>query len=74
MPSVQSGQPVSKRSPFGNEEWTACLPALFSLNLLVGTESGRAYSEQPLMDVLAETGVTDFRRLPVQTPNDSGMV
>lgn len=49
-------------------------PALFSLNMLVGTDSGQAYSEQQLMDMLAETGVTNIHRLPVQTPNDSGII
>jgi len=49
-------------------------PALFSLNMLVGTDSGQAYSEQQIMDMLAEAGVTDIRRLPVQTPNDSGVI
>jgi hypothetical protein len=49
-------------------------PALFSLNMLVETDSGQAYSEQQIMDMLAEGGVTDIRRLPVQTPNDSGVI
>jgi len=49
-------------------------PALFSLNMLVGTESGRAYSEVELADMLAAAGVTDIRRIPVQTPNDSGVL
>jgi hypothetical protein len=49
-------------------------PALFSLNMLVGTESGRAYSESELADMLAAAGVKDIRRIPVQTPNDSGVL
>lgn len=49
-------------------------PALFSLNMLVGTESGRAYSEAELADMLAAAGVKDIRRIPVQTPNDSGVL
>jgi len=49
-------------------------PALFSLNMLLDTDSGQAYSEQQLMDMLAEAGLKDIKRLPVQTPNDSGLI
>ena len=49
-------------------------PALFSLNMLVGTDSGQAYSEQQLMDMLAAAGAKEIRRVPVQTPNDSGII
>jgi predicted O-methyltransferase YrrM len=49
-------------------------PALFSLNMMLGTGSGQAYSEQQLMDMLAAAGATDIQRLPVQTPNDSSLI
>jgi SAM-dependent methyltransferase len=49
-------------------------PALFSLNMLLGTPSGQAYSEQQLTDMLADGGVKDIQRLPIQTPNDSGII
>jgi predicted O-methyltransferase YrrM len=49
-------------------------PALFSLNMLTGTESGRAYSEGQIMDMLADAGAKDLRRLPIQTPNESGVI
>jgi SAM-dependent methyltransferase len=49
-------------------------PALFSLNMLLGTESGRSYSEAQLSAMLAAAGVRDIRRIPVQTPNDSGVI
>lgn len=49
-------------------------PALFSLNMLAGTESGRAYSEEQIMDMLADAGAKDLRRLPIQTPNQSGII
>ena len=49
-------------------------PALFSLNMMLGTDSGQAYSEQQLMDMLADAGLKDIQRLPVQTPNDSGVI
>jgi predicted O-methyltransferase YrrM len=49
-------------------------PALFSLNMLLGTDSGRAYSEQQLRDMLADAGAKDIQRPAVQTPNDSGII
>ena len=49
-------------------------PALFSLNMMLGTDSGQAYSEQQLMDMLTAAGAKDIQRLPVQTPNDSSLI
>jgi hypothetical protein len=49
-------------------------PALFSLNMLLGTEAGRAYSGAELSRMLATAGVRDIRRIPLQTPNDSGII
>jgi hypothetical protein len=49
-------------------------PALFSLNMLQGTDSGRAYSERQLKEMLTASGVRDVRRIPIQTPNDSGIL
>ena len=49
-------------------------PALFSLNMLLGTDSGQAYSEQQLMDMLTAAGARDIQRLAVKTPNDSGVI
>jgi hypothetical protein len=49
-------------------------PALFSLNMLLGTESGQSYSEQQIMDMLAAAGTHDIRRIAIDTPNDSGII
>jgi len=49
-------------------------PTLFSLNMLLGTEGGQAYSERQLFDMLADAGASDIRRLPIDIPNDSGIV
>jgi ubiquinone/menaquinone biosynthesis C-methylase UbiE len=49
-------------------------PALFSLNMLLGTPSGRSYSEQQLKDMLKTAGARDVHRIPVETPNDSGLI
>lgn len=47
---------------------------LFSLNMLLGTRGGRAYSEQQIMKMMSEAGVRSIRRIPVQVPNDSGII
>jgi SAM-dependent methyltransferase len=49
-------------------------PALFSLNMLLGTELGQSYSEGQIIDMLTAAGVKDIRRIAVQSPNDSGIV
>ena len=49
-------------------------PALFSLNMLMGTSYGQAYSEKQLSDMLTEAGVRDIRRLDFRGPNDSGII
>ncbi len=49
-------------------------PALFSLNMLLGTPAGRAYSGRDLAAMLQEAGARDIHRIPVQTPNDSGLI
>jgi SAM-dependent methyltransferase len=49
-------------------------PALFSLNMLLGTDSGQSYSEDQIIDMLAAAGVKDIRRIAVQSPNDSGII
>ena len=49
-------------------------PAIFSLNMLVNTETGQSYSEDQIVDMLARAGAVEIKRLPVQTPNDSGII
>lgn len=49
-------------------------PALFSLNMLIGTPAGRAYSEGELIAMLAAAGVGDLKRLPLQLPNGAGII
>ena len=49
-------------------------PALFSLNMLLGTESGQSYSEEQIQDMLTAVGVRDIRRIAIQSPNDSGII
>ena len=49
-------------------------PAIFSLNMLLGTEKGQSYSDRQIREMLAQAGVREIRRIPVQTPNDSGII
>jgi hypothetical protein len=49
-------------------------PALFSLNMLLGTDSGQSYSEQQLTDMLEAAGVKNIHRIPLNSPNDSGLL
>lgn len=49
-------------------------PALFSLNMLLGTPSGQSYSQSQIMDMLTKVRVKDMRRIPMETPNDSGII
>jgi hypothetical protein len=41
-------------------------PALFSLNMLLGTNSGQAYPEQQLMDMLADAGAPNIQRFALE--------
>jgi hypothetical protein len=49
-------------------------PALFSLNMLLGTDGGQAYSEAQIMEMLENAGVEEIRRLPFRGTNDSGII
>ena len=49
-------------------------PALFSLNMLLGTEKGRAYSESQLRQMLESEGVRDVKRLAFKGPSESGII
>lgn len=49
-------------------------PALFSLNMLLGTPSGQSYSEKQIKDMLSHAGVREIRRIFFESPNDSGII
>ena len=49
-------------------------PALFSLNMLLGTPAGQAYAEGELFTMLAAAGVCDLHRLPIELPNGAGVI
>lgn len=49
-------------------------PALFSLNMLLGTPSGQSYSQLQLMEMLAAAGIADAGRIPLELPNGAGII
>lgn len=49
-------------------------PALFSLNMLVGTPEGKAYSEGEIIDLLKTAGLEQIERLPIELPNGGGII
>jgi predicted O-methyltransferase YrrM len=49
-------------------------PALFSLNMFLGTSDGQSYSEKQITYMLAKAGVKEIRRLSFQGPTDSGII
>ena len=49
-------------------------PALFSLNMLLGTDSGQSYSQKQISDMLTSLGVKRIKRIKITSPNDSGVI
>jgi predicted O-methyltransferase YrrM len=49
-------------------------PALFSLNMLVGTEDGRSYTEHEIAGMLKDAGFRDIKRLSFTGPTQSGLM
>jgi hypothetical protein len=49
-------------------------PALFSLNMLLGTPQGRAYSQQQLEEMMIASGVGSITRVPLDLPNGAGVL
>ncbi len=49
-------------------------PALFALNMLLGTDGGQAYSEMEIREMMEAAGVKEITRVRLDTPNDSGLM
>lgn len=49
-------------------------PALFSLNMLLGTDAGQSYSESELTAMMTEAGLSDVHRLELELPNGAGVI
>lgn len=57
-----------------NDKTGPLFPALFAINMLLGTPRGRAYSEQELTTMLQKYGAVDVKRLNVKAAVTSGIV
>ena len=49
-------------------------PALFSLNMLLGTPEGQAYSEPELVGLMQQAGLSQIARLAIELPNGAGIM
>lgn len=49
-------------------------PALFSINMYLGTDSGQSYSQPQLEEMLRACGVKNIERLPFEGPTQSGIL
>ena len=49
-------------------------PALFSINMLVGTGEGRSYSQSDISAMMEKHGIADIRRLDFTGPSMSGIL
>ncbi len=49
-------------------------PAVFSLNMLLGTPEGRSYSEKQLTEMLGNAGVKEIQRFDFVGPAESGIL
>ena len=49
-------------------------PALFSINMLLGTHGGQSYSQAQLTEMLRANGITEITRHPFEGPNQSGIL
>jgi len=49
-------------------------PALFSLNMLLGTPNGQSYSEPEIAGMLRAAGLEDVKRIPMESPQGVGIM
>ncbi|MFP4255671.1 MAG: methyltransferase [Desulfobacterales bacterium] len=71
---VQGGKIIIHDFILDNNRDSPLFPALFSLNMLVNTDSGRAYSEKEITGMLEAAGAGRARRIDFQGPNDSAII
>lgn len=49
-------------------------PALFSLNMLLGTPEGQVYSGPELVGMMRHSGLSQIERLAIELPNGAGIM
>lgn len=57
-----------------NDRTAPVFPALFSLNMLLGTDGGQSYSEEELQNMLKNAGISEIKRIRLPEPNPSGII
>ncbi len=57
-----------------NDKAGPLFPALFSINMLLGTSAGRSYSERELTAILDQNGIVDVKRLDIEAAVNSGII
>lgn len=57
-----------------DERTKPVFPALFSLNMLLGTPRGKAYSEKELILLFEDAGLERVERLAIELPNGAGLI
>lgn len=73
--SMRSGGKIFIHEFILDDTRTAPLfPALFSINMLLGTARGQSYSETELTRMLEACGVVKIQRLPFVGPTESGIL
>lgn len=49
-------------------------PALFSLNMLLGTRNGQAYSDAQIRGMMTGAGLKNIQKIKIDSPNDSNIL
>ena len=62
---------IHNRGTNALDHFRGIFPALFSLNMLSGTEKGRSYSLPELEEMLKAAGAVNLQLLPFQGPTES---
>ena len=57
-----------------DDQASPTFPALFSLNMLIGTPAGQSYSQGELAGMMMEAGLRDVKRLALALPNGAGIM
>jgi hypothetical protein len=57
-----------------NDKDGPLFPALFSLNMLIGTDAGQAYSEYEVQNMMEQAGLSEVTRIQLHLPNGAGIL
>lgn len=57
-----------------NDHASPVFPALFSMNMLLGTPKGQSYSEEEIGEMMQAAGAGQIHRLPIELPNGAAIM